>query len=516
MKVLRSFCFAAMFISSACCAFGADIIASDVNGDVAFFRNDKIVLDGVTVNPNNLFIENLITVENHGNIQTNINITDGAKLYLRNTGNIDSVFSLGSGATLYHKITNQDELKWIDFGVNYTTYIDSTDMLSLTDVVAVANDSDKIFIQNTTMTINGMPDNTSKHVELGENVTFVLDGFSGVYEGVVLEYVSGTSNVVFVSGNENEMFSDYGYIKNNKLYVGHVRETDYEKIFNNDLGRFLNKVRMDNSSDSLFVRMDNALSMHELKDIMQESVLFNPDVLFATLRIMNDLNFADMDNTRGNVSGNLFGFNSDNFYAYGIGAKIGFDILENLDGYASVQLGTIEYLSDIDAFGGELYGLNIGARYTTENNMFLRGDFGLFSVDTDMNAVFYNNKKIEYPCADSGYLNIDVGRVLSYDDNITISPFVGLRMENYSVGNYSESDTGLYAGADIDFDVEYSGIKYVYALRSAFDTDMTYILNGKIGFWSVTDALGGDVSLSLTNSQDVMSYKISVNTQISF
>jgi hypothetical protein len=42
------------------------------------------------------------------------------------------------------------------------------------------------------------------------------------------------------------------------------------------------------------------------------------------------------------------------------------------------------------------------------------------------------------------------------------------------------------------------------------------MLNGKIGIWSVADAMGGDLSASISNTDDVISYKVALNTRVAF
>ena len=84
------------------------------------------------------------------------------------------------------------------------------------------------------------------------------------------------------------------------------------------------------------------------------------------------------------------------------------------------------------------------------------------------------------------------------------------------IHNYNDYDANLYVGTDVGFDTEFSGIKYFYSARGAFNTDMYFMLNGKIGIWSVTDAMGGDLSVSVSNTDNVMSYKVALNTRIAF
>lgn len=516
MKVLGVALFCTVVLGMPNCGFGLDVIDYNLHGAVNVFDDDVIILENVIVSPDKLVVDGFVVVENHGDIQTDIFVSDGSRLVLRNTGKINSVFNLGNMAVLYHKITNKDEMKAVDINANYTTFVESAETLSLTGVMDVANNSDKVYIQNTVINIDGIPCDTQKRVELGDSVTFVLGDITGIYDGVLLDDVRGVTQANFIINNQNSLFSNYGYIENNKLHVRHVRETDYTKIFNSNLGVFLNSTRAAGKYDSLFVNLDNAMSFTELDAIMQDSVLFNPDKLFESLYILNALNFADRDFEYENLGGEIFGFASDSFYAYGLGANFGFNLSEDLSVYAMFQMGTLDYKEYLDMFSGSIYGLNIGAKYLFYSDMFVHGDIGLLALDTDIDAVFYDNKEIKQPWAKSWYINTDVGRLFRFDDFLSLTPFAGFRADYYSVDTYNDSKANLYIGTDVGFDTEFSGIKYFYSARGAFNTDMYFMLNGKIGIWSVVDAMGGDLSASISNTGNVLSYKVALNTRIAF
>lgn len=516
MKVLGVILFSLLFLGASNCVFGADIIETDIHDMIHEFNTDTIILDNVIVAPDKLIIDGLIELENHGVIQTDIFLADGTNLFLRNTGDINADFDLGTGSVLYHKISTSDEIKHVDFNVNYTAFVESTEVLPLTGLIDVTNRADKVFIQNTIINIDGIPQEFNNPIELGNKVSFVLGNLDMLYQGVVLNDVRGLTEVKFISNNQNPMFSDYGYIKNNKLYVGHVRSTDYAKIYPNDLGDFLNSARDSGKHDLLFSHLDNAMTYDELDVVMSDSLLFNPDKLFQPLRIINSLNFVDGHYESGNLGGEIFGISSDNFYAYGLGTNVGFKVSDNLSLYAIFKIGTLDYQSDIDILSGSIYGLNVGAKYLLDSNMFVRGDMGLLALDTDVEAVFYDGQKIKQPWVSSGYINADVGRVFRFMDKISLTPFAGVRTDYYSVDTYNDFKANLYVGTDIGFDTEFSGIKYFYSARGAFNTDMYFMLNGKIGIWSVADAMGGDLSASISDTGDVISYKVALNTRIAF
>lgn len=494
----------------------AATISSNVFNDINL-TEDTLVLENAVVRSDNLYVDATMTLENHGLIQTNIIVDYGRELRLKNTGTINADFVLESGATLIHEVTNAQELQYIDFdNTKHIMNVESSDVLSLSGILNVGQGASKINIQNTRINIDAKPAKTDTYVQINGNVVFVLGNSDGIYEDVFLDDVRGGAMVRFESLNINPLFADYGYIKNNKLYVGRMRETDYAKVFDNDLGRFLNSARESGKNDSLFSALDTAMDMGELNHIMNSSVLFNRDILFQPLRIVNALDSADVDLEKGDATGGLFGIKSDNFYMYGLNVGLYSAVSEKLRIHAGVRVGTMDYLSDFDVFGGNMYTLNLGAKYLINTDSFVRLDSIFNFMHTDINSVFYDGAEIDKPRATSGYINTDVGHNFVLDNGFVLSPFIGIVGERYSVDNYSDSDIGMRAGTDVKFETEFSGIKYIYATRVIIDINSYFAAAGSIGVWSDMDALGADVSATVTNSQNVISYKLSIDGKISF
>jgi hypothetical protein len=495
---------------------GAVTISGNVFNDINL-TEDTLVLENAVVQSDNLYVDAKMTLENRGLIQTNIIVDYGRELRLKNSGTINADFVLESGATLIHEVTNAQELQYIDFdNTKHIMNVESSDVLSLSGVLNVGQSASKINFQNTRINIDAKPIKTDTYVQINGNVVFVLGNSDGIYEDVFLDDVRGGAMVRFESLNINPLFADYGYIKNNKLYVGRMRETDYGKVFDNDLGHFLNSARESGKNASLFSALDTAMNMGELNHIMNSSVLFNRDILFQPLRIVNALDSADVDFETGDVTGGLFGIKSDNFYMYGLNVRFNSGVSEKLRIHAGVRVGTMDYLSDFDIFGGGIYTLNLGAKYLINTDSFVRLNSIFNCMHTDIDSVFYDGAEIDKPRAVSGYINTDVGHNFVLGNGLVLSPFMGIVGERYSVDNYSESDIGMRAGTDVKFETELSGIKYIYATRVIIDTNSYFAAAGSIGVWSDMDALGADVSATVTNSQDVISYKLSIDGKISF
>lgn len=486
------------------------VLAADLH-----FNTDTTIEYGTIVSPDTLYIDASMILQNHGTIQTNILVGNAYALYLRNTGVINSNFILNPGATLFQSVTNAQELKYIDFGVTeYVTDIESNDTLALSGILNVGQDATKIKIRNTKIKIDAMPVKTDVPIVLEGNVTFVLGDLDGIYDGVFLEYVTG--NAIFETVQTNPLFADSGYLRNNMLYVKRVRETDYVKVFNNDLGRFLNMARASGKNDSFFSQLDSAMDMDSLRDVMNKSVLFNRDLLLKPLQIINSLDVADFDYDFDGAQGRLFGFMSDDFYAVGLNVNVGKSVSDRFNLYGGLRIGEIDYQSNFDMFNGELYGLNLGAKYLINIDSFVRANMALNIMNTDINAVMYDGQEIKAPYVTSGYINTDVGRSFVFDNGLVISPFVGAMLESYSIDSYSDFDVNMRAGSDLKFKTEFSGMKYIYSVRGAVNTNLDMLITGKIEFWSSLDGLGAGLSVAMSDAQDAMTYKISADARIAF
>ena len=498
-------------------SFAQNVFDSDYVGPEREFYSDVIIRPGVLFAPDAMYAMGEIVVENHGLLKSNVFVKDRCSLRIENFGIIDANFVLGADSKIIQMISGSNSLNSVDFGNDYTVHVLSDDLLSLADVINTVHGADKIFIEDSILSLNRMSDNYAINVELGENVVFIINGeydYSGAKP--LLENVSGGYGVRFVSENSDVLYSNFGYIKDGKLFVERVRETDYVKIFNNDTGRFLNGLRYKNPNNLLLQQMDSATTMEQLNNVMGKSVLFNPNVLFKPLKTINvfdELDRHSVDNTV-HVSGD-FMF-SDDFDLQSLELNVGARLFDGLALSIGGRIANMKYESDYDVFDADVYGLNIGIDYDVVGGVFLRADVGYSTAIFDIDTVVYNDVVINEPHANFGFVMSDVGYDFNLVNNIYVSGFVGGGYEFYKTGDSKVSEMRLRVGADIGYVYDMMGVRYDYSVRAVSYMNDVISVTGRIGVWSEFDAFGGYVDVGVLYQDGVPAYKLSVNGKIAF
>ena len=313
------------------------------------------------------------------------------------------------------------------------------------------------------------------------------------------------------------MFVDIGTVQNGKLYIERVRETDYTVVFDdNDVGSFINSLRGNNKNDKLMHALDSAVDKDSLCSIMSDSVLFNYDVLLRPLQIINTINLQSLNaGFENNINANMFGIISDDFYLYGADVNLISVIKDKFKINIGANISYLDYRSDLDEFSGDIYGLNFGAGYLFENNMFVNLNTGLSFAEFDIPYVWYNNNLINEPNARFGYVLADVGYNFKID-SFSMAPFAGFVTQFYDLTGYKYSEYMGRVGVASEYKYVVSDLEYVYGVSVAADTDFGMSATVAVGFVSPMDMIGGKIALSVIDTHDSLSYQASVNAKLLF
>lgn len=499
--------------------------AQDINSEV--IGTYDVLFEDVYVNQDGKFFVtkafvdvdygNSLKIENHGLFQPGeLEICAGCDVIFENYNFIDvETVVLNDGAQIFQTVSNIDNMIAMNLGTNYTTVVHGDMGLSLADVVDLSDDSNVIVLNNVTLNINKVPLNKSKHVVIGDNVTLVIGDLIDGGGVTVLDDVTNSASVRFVSDSNDVMFVNVGAVRDGKLYVERVRETDYVVIFDNDMGKFINALRYDAKNDNLMYALDSATDKDSLFSIMDNSVLFNPDVLVRPLQIINTINVQALNiGFENNVNANVFGIMSDDFYLYGADVNLVNVIKDKFKINIGVNISHMDYASSLDSFSGDIYGVNFGAGYLFENNMFVNLNTGLSFAEFNIPYVWYDDL-INKPNASFGYVVTDAGYRFKAD-SFSIVPFAGFVTQFYDLAGYKYSEYMGHVGVDSEYRYVVSDLEYVYGVSVVADTDCTLGVSGKIGFMSPMDMIGGNIALSIISTYDSLSYKASVNAKLLF
>lgn len=490
---------------------GEDVLYENVKvGHNVKFAPSKAIID--------IDYGDSIKIENYGFFEPKeLEVCAGCKVTFENYNSVNvGMYVLDYGVEIFQIISNKNNMIGLNLGVDYTTMVHGDAGLSLADVVDLSDDSNVIVLDNVTLNLNKVPLNQSKQVIIGDNVTFVIGDLIDGNGAIMLDNVTNSASVRFVLDSNDVMFVNVGMLRDGKLYVERVRETDYTVIFDSNIGEFINTLRYDDKNDNLMYELDSAADKDSLFSIMSDSVLFNPDVLVRPLQIINTINIQSLNmEFKNNFDANVFGIISDDFYLYGAEVDLVNVIKDKFKINIGANISYMDYMSDLDEFSGGIYGLNFGTGYLFENNLFVNLNTGLSFAEFNIPYVWYDNNLMNEPNARFGYVLADVGYNFK-NDSFLIVPFAGFVTQFYDLSGYKYSEYMGRVGVSSEYKYVMSDLEYIYGASVIADTGCSLSVSGKLGFMSPMDMIGGNVALSIISTHDSLSYKLSVNAKLLF
>ena len=491
----------------------ADCVA-DVYGGTKFADGDFIVDSGRVFNPDNLYVNTSLKITNNGVFDTELHLCDGCDLYVVNKGSFAANIYYGVDANAYQLITSAEELNPLDVNSGYVVFVRDANRLGVNDVLNVAGGADKIIVADSNMDLNKVVTSKNIPIEFQGRVVFYVDDLGNVYGVPLLNNVSGDADITFVMNDKNPLYADVGYIANDALYVKRLRETDYVKVLGNDVGVYLNNIRVSNPNDGLLRALDSVTDMDSLYGVMNDSVRLNPNRLLESVRIIGAFDRFDFGiNTGVGVQSGIVG--ADNFYAYDTGVNFN-AVLGGVQIGAGLRFGEINYRSSLDEFDGVYYGVNLYVNYLDDSNYFVRGGMDVRHFGFYIDNVFYDGAYVSNPNVIAGNAVVDFGRKYIFGDAIYLSPFIGLDVAVYSLEDIVETDLGVRAGVGAGYVYQLHGIRYDYGTDVIANSNDEIGVRMRAGFWSNYDEAGGDIAVSVARIFDMLSYKVAVGARIWF
>ena len=492
----------------------ADVIlrGNDYGGNKTWDEN--VVIDsGVEILPDSLKILQSIVIENCGTLNTDINVCDACHVRIKNAGVIDGSITLGDNAKLIQVVSGTDDLNAINLGVNYTLAIEDAVGVSNADIAEMAGAANKIILKNSVLDM--VPDvDINVPIQVAGVVYLNFDALADVYGVPLLRDVSGDGVFMIADASDNVLYADVAYVVDGDVVVRRERETDYTKIFNDDMGGFLNARRAENSNDALIRAMDAAVDMNEMQSVMDGSVRFNPDNLLRPIRIIGAFDKFNTINglETGMDVGAIF---SNDFNAYDAEFGVAGN-LRHAKAKIGLRAGRIDYRSDVDDFDGVFYGLRLAVDYRAVKEIFVRGVINVTRFDFDVGDVLWDGAIINNPNAIGIYGVVDAGYEYKISDAIIVAPFVGIDTDVWKTENMNVMDVNVRAGLSAGYSYEMAGIKYDYNLGGAMGSDGAMYVNVCGGFWSEYDMAGGDVGVALVRAFGETAYKVSIGGRVRF
>ena len=484
---------------------------------VKTLTSNWVVDSGTRVDMDAVYVDESLEIENNGVLDSDIYVCDRCSLYVKNTGVINSRFYLGNKAKIIHVISDVTNLKKVNFGSDYTVLVESENAIAGRDVMDVAAGANKIVLRNSVLDLSGENYAVMPDVELQGVVKLIVDNIDSSKDVLLLRNVSGAGTVVVADADSNPMFSRTLYYNGADLYLASNRETDYKDILGPQEGDLLDDLNGTNSDNPLFDKIESAQNKEELNKVLNKSALFNQDIVFDMLRIVNMLDatsvYSGNNTSFGLVS---YGVLSEDFYLYGIGLNLSGALNDNLNVNLGLRIAKMDYKDSFNDFSGDLYGANITLNYLADSGMFVRAMMSANMTNVGIDTVVYDGDVINKPRVFSGFVVSDVGYKFILNDSFYIAPFVGAYADLYKVENTKETNlfTRIGFGAGYNFDA--LGIHYDYNARFVVNGTDGFGINLQVGAWSEMDAIGADVNLTAAYVVDVLSYGAMANIKLLF
>ena len=481
------------------------------NSGTYFMNTDVVVVAGANVSVPDIVILSSLTLENNGVVDAGINLCDGCRLEIYNRGVFNANFTLGDGASVVQIISTSSDIKPISVNTDYNLHVLGADGINLSDVVRVGEKANEILLSDS-FVVWDVDYTWNKNIRFSGDVKLGIDNLESVVGKRLVGFVDAGGTIQVASkGIKNPMFAIKAYVEDGISYLHLVRETDYTKFMNNNLGLFINSLRDDELSGGLTSALDSAMTMDDINEIIADSMRVAPIHMMDIVALFNAMDVNDFDYETG--TGTHFTSVGDS-YVYGVfangGIKVG-NISAGIRGY----LNSLSLTDSFDSFSGVMFGGNFYAKYERDYN-FVRSVIGGNITRFDITNVFDGKRAVDKPAGYSIYGAIDVGHRFDFGGGLIVSPYVGATTNCMTILHMDDSKIVGRVGIDTIYGFDAFGIKYDYGIRASLNTNNEISLGGRIGFMSDFDMVGGHVAVEFLDNEIGRGYKISAGMNLQF
>ena len=520
MKILARVLFVFIFATAFCNdATSLEILFNTISDDNYILEEDTTVANGVSLEAHDIQITNTIKITNLGTISGGVNICSGCTLGLQNTGVFNASVTLQDGAHVVQSITQNSEITDIGLNSGFDVIVSDGVGLNMHQVMQVASSADSVEIINTHFDAGAIADYLAPSNVVLHGDIFLR--FDDVTNQTILLFsnVSGDGAVYVDSYVQNALYAFETYSDNHDIFVRLVRSTDYARILNNDMGRFLNDLRATGRDDKLFAKLDSAKTMGEINGILSRSVRTNPIKLMRPVSLMNSYKMLEIMHIDDGI---VFGIEPLSIYSadvfmYGVRPNVAFNVINDLHLKLSGYVMNIDYADDVNEYNGISFGGDADAQYDMSNNNFARMHIGGGKSYFDIGPVFAGGVVVNRPDGTHLYTIGDFGHMFSLGGGYTLSPFAGVGTEYIAITKADDMIVYGLGGMDIGYEYKFDGLRYNYTGRVIARTDGTYGAGINLSAWSVFDEAGADMYIgTIYNSDFGMSLKFALNGRFRF
>ncbi len=388
-----------------------------------------------------------------------------------------------------------DDLNGIDSVQNENFLINGAGTYSLSKLKSVVGDG-------FTITVDG----GMAHIDLAVDNSFLGDNVFDkglVVENEFARIVLDDSFVSGISGEVNELLV-FTNLDHDRLpdVVQSTPSADYVYDWNT-AGTTVSR----RYSDAYIAAHNISSGLTGIDSIIQ----YTPSVLLRPVTIINQHELFDTYNFADDYFISVVPeyYNARDFNDMGLRLNMGTKFGGRLFAGLSAYLSTANFKYGVDDFDYVVYGGNLRVLYELNDTMFVRSVGGL-SLATIKSSVENN------PNIFSSYFGADIGANFNFESGLYVSPFVGYGMTNAAVLGVHDNTYLLHTGSDVGFKYFMDGVSYSYNLRAGVNTGGYVDASVGMNAWTVSDKIGGGVSIGVVDTEFGWSGKFSANVRFAF
>jgi len=498
-------------------AADAAYFTHDIYGAYLDITDDSIVAPDIELDFKNIVIQSSVYINNQGIISGNVFISDGCDAYIQNSGQIDGEITAGANTHLTQLVRSAHDITELNIAAPYDIMIYHAADVGWTDILGISGAADKIILvesgvmltPNMMMRLRGV----GTEIELVGHNDFYIKSDELDLNNPILSHVTGDGTVhLHVREPIDSMYALQSFVHDGNLYAKLVRETDYVKILNNDMGRFLNALRLHSPDDNLLHALDGAASLPELHGVMHESMRLNTARLNRPLMTFNrNLAAASFDQPLFSVPYVIMG---DNMNAYGLQAGINLNPTPHSRLSFGAHSAYVAFTDGIDDYDGELSGISAAWHYNG-NRAFAAAHAGATFARLNTPELFDDDAAKHNPHGRAMFLNLDIGPKYNLNKEFYLAPIAGLGGE-YAHVLKSDKDVFARTGLLSVYEYKTSDLYYRYSLQLSADTHGRRGATAGIGFTSPDDKVSLRLTAGFTHDEMGRTYTIATLLQFGF
>ena len=519
---MKRFIYSFVLISLCFGAYAEDFYAGTTNYVESFSDDYVNIQNGAIVNSSSggvIFIDsNGITINNDGIINANID-TNEKYFRIRNGGTINGNIIMYDACELTQIINSAADMHSLNIFGNHNVNVEMIGFSGMADLnqLKALNNVGSFQITNSGIVMDDFSEWQDWDANIEVNgVTLYVNNPETLHSGDVINHVNNASNINVVLLNSGDLYTITVQSVESGAILNVIRETDYDKVFDDEDTGFFKELQENNADDNLLRAMNMASNINELQSIMNSSYRFNHSILMRPVVAITNFSLVKIFDYDDSIGVRLSpGYViSDDFSGFELRADIGASY-KDLYFDVGVFFNRFNYENGLNDFSGTVYGMDFKAKKYIDN-FWVNGIVGFAFADFKADYVHTNNGIKNNPYGYALYGGIDGGYDYKVSDNFIISPFVGGVFRNQQVLDFSDTDINLRGGSNIKYAFAMDGIRYEYAAGGAIATNGDMFAMLKAGFVSVSDGAGAFVGLDISKDEYNVNYRASISGKITF